>query len=402
MLLTSTKDQSGLPRWFSTAFEYLKSIKAGSVDIRLPGGRVFRVEGKQPGPVAVMDVKNPEMFARVAREGELGFAEAYLEGWWESPDLQTLLDVLLMSNQVVSRQRFGAGLVRAYEKTRYWLQSNSRGQAARNIAYHYDMGNRFYRAWLDETMTYSSALFGAGVQDLSEAQRRKYASICDSIGAADGQHVLEIGCGWGGFAEYAAQTRGAKVTGLTISKQQHDFARERMFKAGLNEKVEIALRDYRDETGIYDGIASIEMFEAVGEKYWPTYFSAVRERLKPRAKASLQIITIADPLYEGYKQSVDFIQKYIFPGGMLPSPSVLNNQIAKAGLQRIGSIEFGQSYSLTLREWRRRFNAGWDEIAALGFDERFSRMWNFYLTSCAACFKSGTTDVTQVSLQRPA
>ena len=402
MLLTSTKDQPGLPRWFSTAFEYLKSIKSGSVDILLPGGRVFRVEGNQPGPVAVMDVKNPEMFARLAREGELGFAEAYLEGWWESPDLQALLDVLLMSNQVISRQRFGAGLVRAYERTRYWLQSNSRGQAARNIAYHYDLGNRFYRAWLDETMTYSSALFGAGVQDLSEAQRRKYASICDSIAAADGQHVLEIGCGWGGFAEYAAQTRGAKVTALTISKEQHDFARERMFKAGLNEKVEIALRDYRDETGTYDAIASIEMFEAVGEKYWPTYFSTVRERLKPGAIASLQIITIADPLYEGYRQSVDFIQKYIFPGGMLPSPSALNTQIVKAGLQRIGSIEFGQSSSLTLREWRTRFNARWDEIAALGFDERFSRMWNFYLTSCAACFKSGTTDVTQVSLQRPA
>ncbi len=402
MLLTSTKGQAGLPRWFSTTFEYLKSIKAGSVDILLPGGRVFRVDGKQPGPVAVMDVKNPEMFARVAREGELGFAEAYMEGWWESPDLQALLDVLLMSNQVVSRQRFGAGLVQAYEKARYWLQSNSRGQAAKNIAYHYDLGNKFYRAWLDETMTYSSALFGAGVMDLSEAQGRKYASICDGIGVAEGQHVLEIGCGWGGFAEYAAGTRGAKVTALTISKEQFDFAQERMFKAGLNEKVEIALRDYRDERGVYDGIASIEMFEAVGEKYWPTYFSTVRERLKPGAKASLQVITIADPLFEGYKQSVDFIQKYIFPGGMLPSPSALNAQIAKAGLQRIGSIEFGQSYSLTLREWRLRFNARWDEIAAMGFDERFARMWNFYLTSCAACFKSGTTDVTQVSLQRPA
>ncbi len=402
MLLTSTKSQPGLPRWFSTTFEYLKSIKAGSVDILLPGGRVFRVEGKQPGSVAVLDVKNPEMFARVAREGELGFAEAYLEGWWESPDLQALLDVLLMTNQVVSRQRFGAGLVRTYEKARYWLLSNSRGQAARNISYHYDLGNRFYRAWLDETMTYSSALFAPDVQDLSAAQRRKYASICDSIGAGEGQHVLEIGCGWGGFAEYAARTRGAKVTGLTISKAQYEFARERIFNAGLNEKVEIALRDYRDEQGIYDGIASIEMFEAVGEKYWPTYFNAVRERLKPGAKASLQVITIADNLFEGYRQRVDFIQKYIFPGGMLPSPSALEAQIAKAGLLRIGHIEFGQSYSTTLRFWRSKFNERWDEISAMGFDRRFWRMWNYYLASCAACFESGTTDVTQVSLQRPA
>ncbi len=349
-----------------------------------------------------MDVKNLETFARVARDGELGFAEAYLDQWWDSPDLQALLDVLLMSSHVVSRRRVGAGLVRAYEKLRFWLHSNTPMQSRRNIACHYDLGNAFYRTWLDETMTYSSALFGPEVSDLSQAQKRKYAAVCDSIGVRDGQHLLEIGCGWGGFAEFAALDRGAKVTGLTISKQQHDFASERIFKAGLNERVEIALRDYRDESGRYDGIASIEMFEAVGEKYWPTFFTTVRERLKPAAQASLQIITIADNLFDGYRQSINFIQKYIFPGGMLPSPSALHAQIAQAGLKRIGSIEFGQSYSITLREWRQKFNERWDEISLMGYDDRFWRMWNFYLASCAACFKTGTTDVTQVSLQRPA
>ena len=226
--------------------------------------------------------------------------------------------------------------------------------------------------------------------------------MCDRIGVGEGDHVLEIGCGWGGFAEYAARTRGAKVTGLTISREQHDFARERIFRAGLNEKVEIVLRDYRDEDRSFDGIASIEMFEAVGENYWPVYFDTVRERLKPGAQATLQIITIQDQLFDGYRRGVDFVQKYIFPGGMLPSPTALRQEIRRAGLQTTGSIEFGQSYSDTLRIWHEKFNHRWEEIAELGFDERFRRMWNFYLTSCAACFRSGTTDVTQISLRRPA
>jgi cyclopropane-fatty-acyl-phospholipid synthase len=251
-------------------------------------------------------------------------------------------------------------------------------------------------------MTYSSAIFKSNQEDLSRAQTEKYKSMVDQMGVKPGDHVLEIGCGWGGFAEYAARERGLKVTGLTISQAQHDFAVERMKRAGVADKVEIVMRDYRDEQGVYDGIASIEMFEAVGEKYWPIYFKTVRDRLRPGARATLQIITIDERIFPVYRKGVDFIQKYIFPGGMLPSKTALKEQIARAGLTRTGSIEFGESYSLTLRRWYETFNEKWDEIAPMGFDERFRRMWNFYLTSCAAAFHCGNCDVTQVTIARPA
>ncbi len=231
---------------------------------------------------------------------------------------------------------------------------------------------------------------------------QKYASMVDQMGAQPGDHVLEIGCGWGGFAEYAAKERGLRVTGLTISQAQHDYAVERIAARGSAATgCEIKLQDYRDERGIYDGIASIEMFEAVGEKYWPVYFETLRERLKPGRHATLQIITVQDRRWEVYKRGVDFIQKYIFPGGMLPSPSILRAEVERAGLRIKGSIEFGQSYSDTLRRWHETFNARWDEVARLGFDDRFRRMWNFYLTSCAAAFKGGNCDVTQITVTRP-
>jgi cyclopropane-fatty-acyl-phospholipid synthase len=226
--------------------------------------------------------------------------------------------------------------------------------------------------------------------------------MVDQMGAKPGDHVLEIGCGWGGFAEYAAKERGLRVTGLTISKEQRDFAVERMRRAGLSDRVEIKLQDYRDETGTYDGIASIEMFEAVGEKYWPVYFQTVRDRLKPGANATLQIITVEDRRWEVYKRGVDFIQKFIFPGGMLPCPRVLRDEVERAGLKVARSIEFGESYSQTLRRWHQTFNERWDEIALHGFDDRFRRMWNFYLTSCAATFHSGNCDVTQITVSKPA
>ncbi|NNU80050.1 class I SAM-dependent methyltransferase [Halovulum dunhuangense] len=401
-VLTSTKGQSDLPRWFQTSFSVISRMRAGTFDIVLPDGRTFRAQGAEPGPHGVLEVHEPALFTRVARDGELGFAEAYMDGWWDTPDLMALMDMLLMNNDEIGRSFPGAGIVRAYERMRHWMNANSKRQAKKNISYHYDLGNQFYSTWLDETMTYSSALFDAPAEDLAAAQTRKYASMCDRIGVSEGDHVLEIGCGWGGFAEYAAAHRGARVTGLTISREQHDFARERIFRAGLNERVEIVLRDYRDETRAFDGIASIEMFEAVGEKYWPVYFDSVRDRLRPGAQATLQIITIQDRLFDGYRRGVDFIQKYIFPGGMLPSPEALRQQIERAGLDLTGSIEFGQSYSDTLRIWHDKFNDRWGEISALGFDDRFRRMWNFYLTSCAACFRSGTTDVTQISMRRPA
>lgn len=390
------------PRYFGPVFSIVKGVTHGSMAFVLPDGRRFEAKGEHPGPHGEIVVRNPDMFGRLIRDGELGFAEAYMDGWWDSPDLQGLLDVALMNNDRVGRSFAGQFLVRAYERLRHWMNRNSKSGSAKNISHHYDLGNEFYGAWLDETMTYSSALFNSDAEPLAQGQINKYASIIDRMGAGENDHVLEVGCGWGGFAEYAAGVRGAKVTGITISKEQHDFAKARMQREGLNDKVDIVMRDYRDETGRYDGIASIEMFEAVGEKYWPGYFEMVKDRLKPGATASLQIITIADELFPTYSKSVDFIQKYIFPGGMLPSPTRLRAEVEKAGLDFTSSIEFGQSYSDTLRRWYDDFNGRWDDIQGLGFDDRFRRMWNFYLTSCAATFRAGTTDVTQVAIRRPA
>jgi cyclopropane-fatty-acyl-phospholipid synthase len=392
----------GAPRWFHTVFAIVGNIHTGSLVFVMPDGKTYRADGSDPGPEGIINVRDDRLFWRMIRDGELGFAEAYMDGWWDTPDLQAVLDTALLNNDNVGRSLGGRMMSRLVEKIRHVMNRNSKRGAARNIAHHYDLGNDFYAKWLDESMTYSSALFHRQDETLPAAQRNKYAAIVDSLGARPDEHVLEIGCGWGGFAEYAAGQRGLKVTGLTISKEQHDYAKKRVHEAGLSERVDIVMRDYRDERGAYDGIASIEMFEAVGEKYWPVYFDSVRERLKPGGQATLQIITIADRLFEGYREGVDFIQKYIFPGGFLPCPSALRDVTCKAGLHWVESHEFGQSYSDTLRRWRTQFNLAWHEIAPMGFDERFQRMWNFYLAVCAACFRAETTDVTQVTLRRAA
>ena len=291
--------------------------------------------------------------------------------------------------------------VRTFENFRFWLHRNSKRQALKNISYHYDLGNNFYKLWLDATMTYSSALFETGQESLEKAQTAKYASMVDHMGVSPGDHVLEIGCGWGGFAEYAAEHRGLCVTGLTISNEQFEFARKRIENKGLQDKVQFKLQDYRDETGKYDGVASIEMFEAVGEKYWSAYFSKLRGCLHPGRSATLQIITVRDERWEIYRKGVDFIQKYIFPGGMLASPKVLRQEIERAGLHFVKSMDFGQSYSLTLRRWYQDFNHKWDQVADMGFDDRFRRMWNMYLTSCASTFASGSCDVSQITVFNP-
>ncbi|KRS10526.1 cyclopropane-fatty-acyl-phospholipid synthase [Roseovarius atlanticus] len=383
-------------------FAVARTLQNGRLDIGLDDGRVFRAEGGAPGPVARIDIHNDELFSRMLREGYLGFCEAYLDEWWTTPDLQAFMDLVNSDNDDMYNGYPGQKLVEFYEKLRFWFQRNTRKQARRNISYHYDLGNDFYRLWLDDTMTYSSAIFETGQESLEAAQTAKYASMIDQMGAKPGDHVLEIGCGWGGFAEYAAGQRGLRVTCLTISEEQFKFAQERIEDAGLSELVTFKLQDYRDETGLYDGIASIEMFEAVGERYWPVYFDTVHDRLKPGAQATLQIITVGDDRFETYRKDVDFIQKYIFPGGMLPSPTALRAQVEKAGLLFRQSIEFGESYSQTLRRWHDTFNEKWEQIAEMGFDERFRRMWNFYLTSCAAAFHAGNCDVTQITIARPA
>jgi cyclopropane-fatty-acyl-phospholipid synthase len=403
MILTSTEGQKNLPRYFARVFAMAQDLRKGRVDFILPDGRHFRAEGQGPGHVAEIHVHSRDLFARLVREGDLGFCDAYLDGDWSTPDLQAFMDLAHDGNENLYDGFPGMGLVRRFEQLRFWLQRNSKSQARKNISYHYDLGNDFYGLWLDDTMTYSSALFHKDAQQsLEAAQQAKYASMVDQMGVGPGDHVLEIGCGWGGFAEYAARERGLRVTGLTISQEQFNYAKERIEKAGLSDLVEFKLQDYRDERGHYDGIASIEMFEAVGEKYWPVYFDTVRDRLKPGRSATLQIITIDHARWDVYKRGVDFIQKYIFPGGMLPSPKVLREQVERAGLVVEKSIEFGKSYDITLRRWHETFNARWDQIASLGFDDRFRRMWNFYLTSCAATFDSGNCDVTQITIRRPA
>ncbi|MEM0945866.1 MAG: cyclopropane-fatty-acyl-phospholipid synthase family protein [Pseudomonadota bacterium] len=400
-VLTTTDGQTNLPRYFGAVFHIARQMNTGRLDIVLPDKRRFRAEGARPGPVAEVEIHNPEIFTRLVREGDLGFSEAYLEGWWSSPDLQAFMDLLNEDNDRIYNGFPGMGLVRAFERLRFWLQSNSRKQAPKNISYHYDLGNDFYGLWLDKTMTYSSAYFQTGQESLETAQEQKYAALIDEMGARSGDHVLEIGCGWGGFAEYAAAHRGLRVTGLTISSEQRDYAVDRIARAGLSDQVDIRLQDYRDEKGTYDGIASIEMFEAVGEKYWPVYFDRVRACLKPGSNATLQIITVKDERWEAYRKGVDFIQKFIFPGGLLPAPKVLRLQVERAGLEVARSFEFAESYSQTLRRWHDTFNARWDEISALGFDDRFRRMWNLYLTSCASGFQSRNCDVTQITVRRP-
>ncbi len=401
MILKSTSGQDGLPRYFPSVFDAACRMNRGRLDFVLPDGRRFRADGAHPGYVAELCVHDPDVFARLIREGDLGFCDAYIDGGWSTPDLQAFLDLLQDDNDMLYDGFPGQIFLRAYERMRHLMNSNSKKRAKKNISYHYDLGNDFYALWLDDTMTYSSALFKSGQDSLEAAQAQKYASMIDQMGVGPGDHVLEIGCGWGGFAEHAAR-RGIRVTGLTISQEQHDFAVERIRKAGLSDLVDIKMQDYRDETGRYDGIASIEMFEAVGEKYWPVYFGTLRKCLRPGAQAVLQIITITEKRFETYRKGVDFIQKYIFPGGMLPSKTALRAEVEKAGLAFRDQITFGESYSMTLRRWHDVFNAQWARVATLGFDDRFRRMWNFYLTSCAAAFHSGNCDVVQVTLKNPA
>ncbi|MQY41317.1 methyltransferase domain-containing protein [Epibacterium sp. SM1969] len=398
MPFTTTDGHKDLPRYFAHVFRALCHMEAGQLDIHLPDGRVFCAKGPKPGPAADLHIHNVDSFARLIREGDLGFSDAYLEGWWSTSDLQAFMDLVHMGADTVYDGFPGRSLARAYERFRFWLHRNHRAQARKNISYHYDLGNDFYGLWLDDTMTYSSAKFDTGQESLERAQTAKYASMVDQMGVKPGDHVLEIGCGWGGFAEYAARERGLWVTGLTISKEQLKFAQDRMARQGLSDQVELRLQDYRDCDGRFDGIASIEMFEAVGQKYWPIYFDTVRERLKPQGRATLQIITVADRRWEIYQRGIDFIQKHIFPGGMLPSPSVLHSHVEAAGLDVVGSVEFGASYDQTLRRWHATFNDRWEQIHNLGFDDRFRKMWNFYLTSCAAAFKTGTCDVTQITI----
>ena len=306
-----------------------------------------------------------------------------------------------MRNEKAYEEHFyGRSWFRWLARARHLFRPNSRRGSRRNILAHYDLGNAFYQSWLDPSMTYSSARFDKPGTSLEAAQAAKYASLAEKLSLRPDHHVLEVGCGWGGFAEFAARDVGAKVTAITISDEQHAFAAERIQKAGLGEKVDIRLQDYRDVEGRFDRIASIEMFEAVGEPYWPVYFDKLAGMMQPGGVIGLQIITIADRYFEAYRRSADFIQRHIFPGGMLPSPSVLQRQIERAGLQKLTETTFGLDYARTLAAWNQRFQDAWPDLLQLGFDHRFKRLWHYYLAYCEAGFKAGWTDVCQVGLRR--
>jgi cyclopropane-fatty-acyl-phospholipid synthase len=378
------------------AFGLARQLEHGSLAVIMPDGAKLKFGGLKPGPAAQIIVRDNNFASRLASEGEIGLAEAYLQGEWDSPDLTQVIELFGVNHTLIEGLLRGKPLTRLWQLFGHWRNRNTKTGSRRNIAAHYDLGNQFYEAWLDGSMTYSSALFTGGAQDLAQAQRRKYHELAAQTGMRAGDHVLEIGCGWGGFAEFAAREVGCHVTGLTISKAQHDFARERIFKAGLNDRVEIKLQDYRDERGVYDKIASIEMFEAVGEEFWPAYFTQLRDRLKPGGAAGLQVITIKEAIFGAYKRELDFIRRYIFPGGMLPTLDILRDMGAKYGVPMKAEINFGADYARTLVEWRRRFRAAWPVLTRQGFDERFRRMWEYYLAYCEGGFRSGNIDVRQM------
>ena len=376
-----------------------KNWFTGSLTFVLPSGKRVCIEGRAPGPDAELQVKDFRFVGRILTAGDIGLAEGYMAGEWDTPDLAALLKAAALHLERLQDVVRGHPLVAAVHGLQHALNANTRTGARRNIMAHYDLGNAFYRLWLDPSMTYSSALFADAEEGLAEAQRRKYAHLARRMQLAPGHSVLEIGCGWGGFAEFAAKEVGAKVVGLTLSPAQAEFARRRLFEAGLAERAEIRLQDYRDTTGRFDRIASIEMFEAVGEAWWPTYFEAVKRLLVPGGQAGLQIITIRDEVFAQYRKSSDFIKKYVFPGGMLPSMSRLRSEVERAGLSWLEDEAFGAHYARTLSLWRERFDQAWPEIAELGFDERFRRLWRFYLSYCEAGFATGRTNVAQIALQ---
>jgi cyclopropane-fatty-acyl-phospholipid synthase len=373
------------------------SLPFGSLTARLPDGRTISVGGNGPGPDAKLVLNNWKLPARAFAGGTIGVAESYMDGDWESPDVTTFLELFVVNQEAGEKVAGGASwLIMTLQRIRHWFNDNTKSGSKRNIQAHYDLGNAFYRQWLDPSMTYSSALYQTGANDLESAQAAKYRALARDTGIGPSDHVLEIGCGWGGFAEFAAREIGCKVTGLTISREQHDFARERMAKAGLADKVQIKFQDYREETGKYDRIASIEMFEAVGEKYWPTFFGKVKDCLKPGGTAGMQIITINEGAFDTYRKRPDFIQRYVFPGGMLPTPAILRSLGADHGLSFLRERVFPQDYARTLADWRQRFWASWDRIVPLGFDDRFKKLWEFYLHYCEAGFRAEYIDVRQV------
>jgi cyclopropane-fatty-acyl-phospholipid synthase len=380
----------------------LGALPVGELKVTWPSEAETTVCGRQSGPRAEIIILRLRAVQRALANGAIGFAEGYMAGDWHSPDLDALLYWAALNNDRLAQRLRGNVGTRWANRLIHSRRRNTRQGSRRNIAFHYDIGNAFYRKWLDETLTYSSALFETSEMSLADAQQAKYRRLAEWLELEPGARVLEIGCGWGGFALYLAQEWGCHVTGVTISREQYDHAGARVAAAGLSDRIDLRLQDYRDLEGRFDRIVSIEMFEAVGEANWPVYFGKLRDLLRPGGLAVLQIICIAAARFEAYRRDPDFIQRYVFPGGMLPTAEAIGATAAGRGLELVREAFFGQSYARTLACWNETFQQRWPEIAEMGFDSRFKRMWEYYLSYCAAGFRGGLIDVGHFKIVKAA
>lgn len=378
----------------------LAGLGHGRLRVVLPSGAAFLRLGSDDGPEATLVIRRWRMLRRLLTGGDIGFAEGYIEGDWTSPDPVALIGLAARNSAGLRRAIRGSMLVRTVERLRHLMRGNSKRGSRRNIEAHYDLGNDFYRLWLDATMLYSAGLWDAATPSLEAAQVAKLDRIAALLDLSGGERVLEIGCGWGALAAHLAETAGAHVTGITLSPSQLAWARAVAASRGLENRVDLRLQDYRDVAESYDRIVSIEMFEAVGEEWWPVYFDTIARTLAPGGRAVLQVISIAEDRFDDYRRDTDFIQKHVFPGGFLPSKTAFAAAVERAGLRVAEAEHFGLSYAETLAEWRRRFHARWPEIAAQGFDDRFRRLWDYYLAYCEAGFREGAVDVGLYTLTR--
>ncbi len=382
---------SRLPRATRLALEVFDRLDGGALAIELPDG--VRLRAGHGPLVAHLRVRDHAVFDEALARGDIGFGESWMDGQWDTDELTGLLTLLSRNRERIGQAIYGRLLRMIGHRITHLLRANTRSGSRRNIEAHYDLGNDFYALWLDPSMSYSAAVFAADDDSLHDAQLRKYRRILEQLDVRPGQTVLEVGCGWGGFAEVAAVEYGCKVLGITLSPSQLAFARERAQRGGFAAAADFALCDYRDVRGQYDHVVSIEMIEAVGERFWPTYFAQLAALLKPGGRCVVQSITIDDALFARYRRGTDFIQRYVFPGGMLPSPAAVERQARGAGLEVVGDFAFGRDYARTLAHWHRSFEAQWPAVKAQGFDERFRRMWRFYLSYCEAGFETGDIDV---------
>ncbi len=390
-----------------TVLRLLQRLRHGSLTLHLPDGSMQRFGG-QASPHATLVLHNWKVCSAALKSGDIGFAESFIAGDWSSPNLTELLRVLVKNRTEVEDVVYGTWAGRLLYRIKHLLNRNTRTNSQKNIHAHYDLGNAFYRLWLDDTMNYSAALFDGQLdQPLAQAQHAKVRRALEQAGVKPGDRVLEIGCGWGALAEMATTAYGASVTGVTLSTEQLDFARTRLHGLGVatgpGAQADLRLQDYRDIADApFDALCSIEMVEAVGREYWPTYFATVARLLKPGGRACVQSIVISDALFERYVDSTDFIQQYIFPGGCLPCPREFRAQAQAAGLEVVEEYAFGHDYAETLLRWREAFVAQRTQVLATGFDERFLHIWEFYLSYCEAAFREDNIDVVQYTLRRPA